>query len=74
MPWIERGGGELDLTCLVHRSLCPSPCTFLLQRGNGTKFLGKPYEPNAIIKNDIEFILMQRKPGGYRVALSIGIL
>jgi site-specific DNA-methyltransferase (adenine-specific) len=33
---------------------------------NGTKFLGKPYEPNAIIKSDIEFILMQRKPGGYR--------
>lgn len=33
---------------------------------NGCKFLGKPYEPNAIIKNDIEFILMQRKPGGYR--------
>ena len=29
-------------------------------------FLGKPYEPNAIVKNDIEFILMQRKPGGYR--------
>jgi modification methylase len=33
---------------------------------NGSGFLGKPYEPNAIIKNDIEFILMQRKPGGYR--------
>jgi len=33
---------------------------------NGGGFLGKPYEPNAIIKNDIEFILMQRKPGGYR--------
>ena len=33
---------------------------------NGSKFLGKPYEPNAIIKNDLEFILMQRKPGGYR--------
>jgi len=29
-------------------------------------FLGKPYEPNCVIKNDIEFILMQRKPGGYR--------
>lgn len=34
-------------------------------------FLGKPYEPNAIIKNDIEYILQQRKPGdkgarGYR--------
>jgi DNA modification methylase len=35
-----------------------------VQRGSG--FLGKPYEPNAIIKNDIEFILFQRKPGGYR--------
>jgi DNA modification methylase len=31
-----------------------------------TNFLGKPYEPNAIIKNDIEYILFQRKPGGYR--------
>jgi DNA modification methylase len=29
-------------------------------------FLGKPYEPNAVIKNDIEFVLMERKPGGYR--------
>ncbi len=34
--------------------------------GNGAGFLGKPYEPNAVIKNDVEFILMQRKPGGYR--------
>lgn len=33
---------------------------------NGSGFLGKPYEPNAIIKNDVEFILMLRKPGGYR--------
>lgn len=33
---------------------------------NGSAFLGKPYEPNAVIKNDIEFILMERKPGGYR--------
>ncbi len=32
----------------------------------GGGFLGKPYEPNAVIKNDIEFILMERKPGGYR--------
>jgi modification methylase len=34
--------------------------------GNGGSFLGKPYEPNAVIKNDVEFILMERKPGGYR--------
>jgi len=33
---------------------------------NGGGFLGKPYEPNAVVKNDIEFILMERKPGGYR--------
>jgi len=32
----------------------------------GSTFLGKPYEPNAVIKHDVEFILMERKPGGYR--------
>jgi len=32
----------------------------------GGGVLGKPYEPNGVVKNDIEFILMQRKPGGYR--------
>ncbi len=41
-----------------------SNATYEVERES--KFLGKPYEPNAIIKNDIEFILMQRKPGGYR--------
>jgi site-specific DNA-methyltransferase (adenine-specific) len=34
--------------------------------GNGSSFLGKPYEPNAIIKNDVEYILLFRKPGAYR--------
>jgi modification methylase len=34
--------------------------------GNGAPFMGKPYEPNSVIKNDVEFILMLRKPGGYR--------
>lgn len=32
----------------------------------GPGFLGKPYEPNAIVKNDVEYILLQRKPGAYR--------
>jgi DNA modification methylase len=37
------------------------------EAGDGSGgFLGKPYEPNAVIKNDLEYILMQRKPGGYR--------
>ncbi len=35
-------------------------------KGNGAGFLGKPYEPNAVIKNDYEFILLLRKPGAYR--------
>lgn len=34
--------------------------------GNGAGFLGKPYEPNGVIKNDVEYILIFRKPGGYR--------
>jgi DNA modification methylase len=33
---------------------------------NGSSFLGKPYEPNAVIKNDVEYLLMLRKPGAYR--------
>ncbi|MGA2514652.1 MAG: site-specific DNA-methyltransferase [Candidatus Limnocylindrales bacterium] len=33
---------------------------------NGSSFLGKPFEPNAVIKNDTEYILFLRKPGGYR--------
>jgi modification methylase len=38
---------------------------FEVQNG-AAGFLGKPYEPNAIVKNDVEYILFQRKPGGYR--------
>lgn len=34
--------------------------------GGTARFLGKPYEPNAIIKNDVEYVLLLRKPGGYR--------
>ncbi len=36
------------------------------EAGGSANFLGKPFEPNAIIKNDIEYILFQRKPGDYR--------
>lgn len=32
----------------------------------GGSILGKPYEPNGIVKSDIEWVLFQRKPGGYR--------
>jgi site-specific DNA-methyltransferase (adenine-specific) len=35
-------------------------------QGNGAGFYGKPYQPGAIIKNDIEYILFLRKGGQYR--------
>ena len=35
-------------------------------KGNGGGFLGKPYQPGAIVKNDTEYILFLRKPGRYR--------
>jgi modification methylase len=34
--------------------------------GNGAGFYGKPYQPNAVVKNDIEYILFMRKGGDYR--------
>ena len=34
--------------------------------GNGAGFYGKPYQPGAIIKNDIEYVLFLRKGGQYR--------
>ncbi|MFN8504275.1 DNA-methyltransferase [Kouleothrix sp.] len=36
--------------------------------GNGAGFYGKPYQPGAIVKNDIEYILFLRKGGAYRSA------
>lgn len=36
------------------------------EAGGGGGFFGKPYEPNGVVKNDVEYILFQRKPGGYR--------
>ena len=36
------------------------------EANTNSSILGKPYEPNAIIKNDMEYILMERKPGSYR--------
>lgn len=42
-----------------------------MEASKSSRFLGKPYLPNGIIKNDIETIVMLRKPGnggkrGYR--------
>jgi modification methylase len=34
--------------------------------GNGAGFYGKPYQPGAVVKNDLEYILFLRKGGEYR--------
>lgn len=34
--------------------------------GNGAGFYGKPFQPGAVVKNDIEYILFMRKGGTYR--------
>lgn len=34
--------------------------------GNGAGFYGKPYQPGAVVKNDVEYILFLRKGGAYR--------
>ncbi len=39
--------------------------------GNGAGFYGKPYQPGAVVKNDIEYILFLRKGGGYRSPTSV---
>jgi site-specific DNA-methyltransferase (adenine-specific) len=40
-------------------------------RRKSSIYLGKPYQPGAIIKSDHEHIVMMRKPGGYRTTLMI---
>jgi DNA modification methylase len=35
-------------------------------QGNGAGFYGKPYQPGAVIKNDVEYIVFMRKGGEYR--------
>jgi len=37
-----------------------------LEASRSSRFLGKPNLPNGIVKNDVEHILLFRKPGGYR--------
>ena len=58
-----RGLGFDNLAPIIWSKIANA--AYEVDRGAGG-FLGKPYEPNAVVKNDIEFILMQRKPGGYR--------
>jgi len=37
-----------------------------LEASTSSRYLGRPCEPNGIIKSDLEYILLFRKPGAYR--------
>ncbi len=43
-----------------------SPTASWSRRGTAAGFYGKPYQPGAIIKNDVEHVLFFRKGGKYR--------
>lgn len=50
-----RALGFDNLAPIIWRKIANA--AYEVENGSGG-FLGKPYEPNAVIKNDIEFILM----------------
>jgi len=62
---------ELGLDCLTPILWNKIANAKLEASGNGAGYLGKPYQPGGIVKNDIEYILFMRKPGGYRKPSSI---
>ena len=62
-PWYRAASMSCSLSPIIWHKIANA---VFEAEGNGAGFLGKPYEPNAVIKNDIEFILMERKAGGYR--------
>jgi site-specific DNA-methyltransferase (adenine-specific) len=57
---------ELGLDCLTPIFWHKIANGAMEAEGNGAGFYGKPYQPGAVIKNDIEYILFLRKGGEYR--------
>lgn len=63
---IQVRGRKLGLDCLTPILWHKIANGVTEAEGNGAGFYGKPYQPGAIVKNDIEHILFLRKRGGYR--------
>lgn len=57
---------ELGLDCLTPIMWHKIANGVTEAEGNGAGFYGKPYQPGAVVKNDIEYILFLRKGGQYR--------
>ena len=56
----------LDLDCLTPILWHKIANGVTESEGNGAGFYGKPYQPGAVVKNDVEYILFVRKGRGYR--------
>ena len=57
---------ELGLDCLTPILWHKIANGMTEAKGNGAGFYGKPYQPGAVVKNDIEYILFFRKGSSYR--------
>ena len=57
---------EMGLDCLTPILWYKISNGAMEAQGNGAGFYGKPYQPGAIVKNELEHIIFLRKPGGYR--------
>lgn len=56
--------GRLDLDCLTPIMWHKIANGVTEAEGNGAGFYGKPYQPGAVVKNDIEYILFLRRALG----------
>ena len=63
---IQVGARRLGLDCLTPILWHKIANGVTEVEGNGAGFYGKPYQPGAVVKNDVEYILFLRKPGEYR--------
>ena len=63
---IQVGARDLNLDCLTPILWHKIANGVTEAEGNGAGFYGKPYQPGAVVKNDIEYILFLRKGGAYR--------
>src|ERR1051325_9058140 len=62
---------RLDLDCLTPILWHKIANGVTESQGNGAGFYGKPYQPGAVVKNDVEYILFLRKGGDYRSPSSL---
>ncbi len=63
---IQARAADLGLDCLTPILWHKISNGVTEAQGNGAGFYGKPFQPGAIVKNDVEYILFMRKGGEYR--------